>query len=84
VELVSYNPSYLDKSVLWTERCDFDHGFYCIRMLENVKLNLQALFVDKDRGSEVVLRRWCGLDSHYWNIVQWCKSQPKQSSIHFN
>ena len=80
VRLVPYNPEYVDESVLWTESCDFGHGFRCVRMVNNIYLNFNALHGDKDHGgvrdgTNIVLWKWCEGDNQRWKIVPWCKSR---------
>ncbi|XP_020275636.1 ricin B-like lectin R40C1 [Asparagus officinalis] len=50
VRLVPYNPDYLDESVLWSESKDLGDGFRCIRMVNNIRLNLDAFHGDEDHG----------------------------------
>ncbi|KAJ4764334.1 Ricin B-like lectin R40C1 [Rhynchospora pubera] len=76
VKLVRYNPDYLDESVLWTESRDVGHGFRCIRMVNNIYLNFDALNGDKDHGgvrdgTGLVLWKWCEGDNQRWKIVPW-------------
>uniref|UniRef100_A0A0E0CZX0 PH domain-containing protein n=1 Tax=Oryza meridionalis TaxID=40149 RepID=A0A0E0CZX0_9ORYZ len=78
VKLVPYNPGYQDESVLWTESRDVGHGFRCIRMVNNIYLNFDALHGDKDHGgvrdgTTVALWKWCEGDNQRWKIVPWCK-----------
>ncbi|KAJ3682954.1 hypothetical protein LUZ60_013181 [Juncus effusus] len=76
VRLVKYNPDYLDESVLWTESRDVGHGFRCIRMVNNIYLNFDALHGDKDHGgvhdgTGLVLWKWCEGDNQRWKILPW-------------
>jgi len=76
VKLVRYNPDYLDESVLWTESRDVGHGFRCIRMVNNIYLNFDALNGDKDHGgvhdgTGLVLWKWAEGDNQRWKIVPW-------------
>ncbi|KAL6626559.1 hypothetical protein ACP70R_030285 [Stipagrostis hirtigluma subsp. patula] len=78
VRLASYNPDYLDESVLWTESRDVGNGFRCIRMVNNIYLNFDALHGDKDHGgvrdgTTLVLWEWCEGDNQRWKIVPWKK-----------
>ncbi|KAK3160089.1 hypothetical protein QOZ80_1BG0055050 [Eleusine coracana subsp. coracana] len=78
VRLSSYNPDYMDESVLWTESRDVGDGFRCIRMVNNIYLNFDALNGDKDHGgvrdgTTLVLWEWCEGDNQRWKIVPWCK-----------
>ncbi|KAM0870514.1 hypothetical protein ACQ4PT_039958 [Festuca glaucescens] len=76
VKLVPYNPEYLDESVLWTESNDVGKGFRCIRMVNNIHLNFDALHGDKDHGgvrdgTGVVLWEWCKGDNQSWKVLPW-------------
>ncbi|XP_062191153.1 ricin B-like lectin R40G3 [Phragmites australis] len=76
VRLASYNPDYMDESVLWTESRDVGDGFRCIRMVNNIYLNFDALHGDKDHGgvrdgTTLVLWEWCEGDNQRWKIVPW-------------
>uniref|UniRef100_A0A0E0JD40 PH domain-containing protein n=1 Tax=Oryza punctata TaxID=4537 RepID=A0A0E0JD40_ORYPU len=79
VRLARYNPEYMDESVLWTESRDVGSGFRCIRMVNNIYLNFDALHGDKDHGgvrdgTTLVLWEWCEGDNQRWKIVPWSKS----------
>nr|XP_051205634.1 ricin B-like lectin R40C1 [Lolium perenne] len=76
VKLVPYNADYLDESVLWTESNDVGKGFRCIRMVNNIHLNFDALNGDKDHGgvrdgTGVVLWEWCKGDNQSWKVLPW-------------
>jgi hypothetical protein len=76
VKLVPYNADYLDESVLWTESNDVGKGFRCIRMVNNIHLNFDALHGDKDHGgvhdgTGVVLWEWCKGDNQSWKVLPW-------------
>ncbi|CAO2185238.1 unnamed protein product [Urochloa humidicola] len=76
VRLTRYNPDSLDESVLWTESRDVGNGFRCIRMVNNIYLNFDALHGDKDHGgvrdgTTLVLWDWCEGDNQRWKIVPW-------------
>jgi hypothetical protein len=78
VKLVPYNPNYQDESVLWTESRDVGAGFRCIRMVNNIYLNFDALNGDKDHGgvrdgTTLALWKWCEGDNQRWKILPWCK-----------
>ena len=73
VKLVPYNPDYQDESVLWTESRDVGNGFRCVRMVNNIYLNFDALHGDKWHGgvrdgTNVVLWKWCEGDNQRWKI----------------
>ncbi|KAM0871497.1 hypothetical protein ACQ4PT_039343 [Festuca glaucescens] len=81
VKLVPYNPNYQDESVLWTESRDVGAGFRCIRMVNNIYLNFDALNGDKDHGgvrdgTALALWKWCEGDNQRWKILPWCKCPP--------
>uniref|UniRef100_A0A804MU63 Hydroxyproline-rich glycoprotein family protein n=1 Tax=Zea mays TaxID=4577 RepID=A0A804MU63_MAIZE len=76
VRLVPYNPEYVDESVLWTESRDVGHGFRCVRMVNNIYLNMDAFHGDKDHGgvhdgTTVVLWEWAKGDNQRWKILPW-------------
>ncbi|CAO2180548.1 unnamed protein product [Urochloa humidicola] len=76
VRLTRYDPNTLDESVLWTESRDVGNGFRCIRMVNNIYLNFDALHGDKDHGgvrdgTTLVLWEWCEGDNQRWKIVPW-------------
>ncbi|CAD6239213.1 unnamed protein product [Miscanthus lutarioriparius] len=76
VPLTRYDPEKLDESVLWTESRDVGDGFRCIRMVNNIYLNFDALHGDKDHGgvrdgTTLVLWEWCEGDNQRWKIVTW-------------
>jgi len=76
VPLTRYDPDKLDESVLWTESRDVGDGFRCIRMVNNIYLNFDALHGDKDHGgvhdgTTLVLWEWCEGDNQRWKIVPW-------------
>uniref|UniRef100_A0A453I6F8 Ricin B lectin domain-containing protein n=1 Tax=Aegilops tauschii subsp. strangulata TaxID=200361 RepID=A0A453I6F8_AEGTS len=77
VKLVPYNANYQDESVLWTESRDVGAGFRCIRMVNNIYLNFDALHGDKEHGgvrdgTSLVLWKWCEGDNQRWKILPWC------------
>ncbi|WVZ67116.1 hypothetical protein U9M48_016242 [Paspalum notatum var. saurae] len=76
VKLVPYNPDFLDESVLWTESGDVGKGFRCVRMVNNIHLNLDAFHGDKDHGgvhdgTTVVLWEWAKGHNQSWKILPW-------------
>ncbi|CAN6200308.1 unnamed protein product [Urochloa humidicola] len=80
IRLVPYNPEYVDESVLWTESRDVGHGFRCVRMVNNIYLNLDAFHGDKDHGgvhdgTTVVLWEWAKGDNQRWKILP-CETKP--------
>uniref|UniRef100_A0A453DZR6 PH domain-containing protein n=1 Tax=Aegilops tauschii subsp. strangulata TaxID=200361 RepID=A0A453DZR6_AEGTS len=76
VLLTRYNPDTLDESVLWTESRDVGEGYRCIRMVNNIYLNFDALHGDKDHGgvregTTLILWEWTEGDNQRWKIVAW-------------
>ncbi|VAH42074.1 unnamed protein product [Triticum turgidum subsp. durum] len=85
VKLVPFNPAYEDASVLWTESKDVGKGFRCIRMVNNTRLNFDALNGDKDHGgvhdgTTVVLWEWCKGDNQCWKIWPWAEAHAAVES----
>ncbi|MQM09140.1 hypothetical protein Taro_042005 [Colocasia esculenta] len=81
VQLVPYNPDFLDESILWTESHDTGEGFRCIRMVNNIRLNFDAFHGDKDHGgvhdgTTVVLWEWMKGENQRWKVVPYCKLSP--------
>lgn len=79
VELVPYNPDTFDQSVLWTESRDTGEGFRTIRMVSNIRLNVDAFNGDKKHGgvrdgTTIVLWQWKKGENQRWKIVPYCKS----------
>ncbi|CAL9179696.1 unnamed protein product [Musa hybrid cultivar] len=86
VRLVPYKPDYLDESVLWTESRDTGDGFRCIRMVNNIRLNFDALHGDKDHGGVrdgtfVVLWEWLKGDNQRWKIVPYSYEKEWWDSV---
>ncbi|WVZ71889.1 hypothetical protein U9M48_020420 [Paspalum notatum var. saurae] len=79
VRLTRYDPNAtLDESILWTESRDVGDGYRCIRMVNNIYLNFDALNGDKDHGgvrdgTTLVLWEWCEGDNQRWKIASWNK-----------
>ncbi|KAF9614488.1 hypothetical protein IFM89_018793, partial [Coptis chinensis] len=74
VQLVPYNPNAFDESILWTESKDLGDTFRCIRMVNNIRLNMDAFNGDKNHegvrdGIVVVLWEWKKGDTQRWKIV---------------
>ncbi|XP_012846330.1 PREDICTED: formin-like protein 18 [Erythranthe guttata] len=74
VQLTAYNPKTLDESILWTESKDLGDSYRTIRMVNNIKLNIDAFNGDKNHGgvhdgTTVVLWEWKKGDNQRWKIV---------------
>ncbi|MQM09142.1 hypothetical protein Taro_042009, partial [Colocasia esculenta] len=71
VQLIPHNPDAFDETVLWTEGNDPE--YHAIRMVNNIKLNLEA---KEDNGvlregSVVVLEEWHNGENQRWKIVSY-------------
>ncbi|KAK6130965.1 hypothetical protein DH2020_035291 [Rehmannia glutinosa] len=50
VQLAPYNANVVDESVLWTESKDLGDSYRAIRMVNNIRLNVDAFNGDKNHG----------------------------------
>ncbi|KAL7596125.1 hypothetical protein Lser_V15G28749 [Lactuca serriola] len=68
VQLTEFNPYTLDLSVLWTESKDLGDGFHAVRMVDNIKLNIDASIGDTGihDGTEILLWEWNKNDNQRW------------------
>ncbi|KAL1209815.1 Ricin B-like lectin EULS3 [Cardamine amara subsp. amara] len=78
VHLTRYDPDKLDESVLWTESKDLGDGYRTIRMVNNVRLNVDAYHGDSKSGGVrdgtlIVLWDWNKGDNQRWKIFPFCK-----------
>lgn len=78
VHLIRYDPDRLDESVLWTESKDLGDGYRTIRMINNVRLNVDAYHGDSKSGGVrdgtlIVLWDWNKGDNQRWKIFPFCK-----------
>ncbi|XP_076939888.1 ricin B-like lectin R40G3 [Bidens hawaiensis] len=74
VQLTEYNPDKLDESVLWTESKDLGDGYRAVRMVNNIRLNVDAFNGDKNHGgvrdgTKIVLWEWKKDGNQRWNMV---------------
>ncbi|XP_076936667.1 ricin B-like lectin R40G3 [Bidens hawaiensis] len=74
IQLVDYNPDKLDESVLWTQSKDLGDGFHAVRMVNHIKLNVDAWHGDKDHGgvrdgTKVYLYKWTKGDNQRWTTA---------------
>ncbi|KAI4330602.1 hypothetical protein MLD38_028877 [Melastoma candidum] len=74
VQLIPYNPERLDESVLWAVSKDFGHGYRTIRMINNIRLNVDAFHGDNKSGGvhdgmSIVLWQWNNGDNQLWKIA---------------
>ncbi|GJS84104.1 ricin B-like lectin R40G3, partial [Tanacetum coccineum] len=73
VQLTEYNPDKLDESVLWTESKDLGDGYRAVRMVNNIKLNVDAFNGDKNHGgvrdgTKIVLWEWKKDSNQRWTM----------------
>ncbi|XP_062113660.1 ricin B-like lectin EULS3 [Humulus lupulus] len=74
VQLIPYNSNVLDESILWTEGKDLGDGFRPVRMVNNIRLNVDAFHGDKHSGgvhdgTTIVLWQWNKGDNQRWRIT---------------
>ncbi|KAL9249033.1 Ricin B-like lectin EULS3-like protein [Drosera capensis] len=74
VQLIPYNPDVLDESVLWTLSRDLGDGYRTIRMMNNIRLNVDAFNGDKNHGgvhdgTTIVLWEWKKGENQRWKII---------------
>lgn len=70
-----YDANGIDESVLWAQSSDVGDGFRCIRMINNITLNFDALRDgDIEDGTQIVLWEWCEGENQSWKIIPWCKN----------
>lgn len=75
VQLTTHQPNTFDESVLWTESKDLGDSYRTIRMVNNIKLNIDALNGDQNHGgvrdgTTIVLWEWKTGDNQRWKIVR--------------
>ncbi|XP_052173081.1 ricin B-like lectin EULS3 [Diospyros lotus] len=74
VQLIPYNLTVLDESILWTQSKDLGDGYRAIRMVNNIRLNVDAFHGDKNHGgvhdgTTIVLWEWKKGDNQRWKII---------------
>jgi len=74
VQLIPYNADALDESILWTQGKDLGDGFRTVRMVNNIRLNVDAFHGDKKSGgvhdgTTIVLWEWNKGDNQRWKII---------------
>jgi hypothetical protein len=74
VQLIPYSADALDESILWTESKDLGDSFRAIRMVNNIRLNVDAFHGDKKSGgvhdgTTIVLWQWNKGDNQHWKII---------------
>ncbi|GLT36468.1 hypothetical protein SLA2020_108430 [Shorea laevis] len=73
VQLVSYNPTVLDESVLWTQRKHLDGDYKTIRMVNNPRLVWHAADDDVHDGTNLINHPWNEEDNQQWIIEPYCE-----------
>ncbi|XVF30913.1 hypothetical protein REPUB_Repub16aG0099500 [Reevesia pubescens] len=73
VQLIPYKPDHLDESILWSESKEVHNGYRAIRMVNNIRLNVDAFHGDKKsggvhNGTTIVLWEWNKGDNQIWKI----------------
>ncbi|WOH07171.1 hypothetical protein DCAR_0626600 [Daucus carota subsp. sativus] len=72
VQLIPYVPDKLDESILWTLSLDTGEGYRTIRMVNNIRLNVDA-FKDHNNsvhdGTTIGLWEWIKGENQRWKIV---------------
>lgn len=86
VQLIHYNPDKLDESVLWTLSKDLGDGYRTIRMVNNIRLNVDAFNGDANHGgvrdgTTIVLWEWKKGENQRWKIIPYCKSLNHINSV---
>ncbi|KAK6232865.1 hypothetical protein QQP08_018165 [Theobroma cacao] len=74
VQLTPYKSDQLDESILWSESTDLGDGYRAVRMINNIRLNVDAFNGDKKSGgvhdgTTIVLWQWNKGDNQRWKIV---------------
>ncbi|KAL3639214.1 hypothetical protein CASFOL_017121 [Castilleja foliolosa] len=74
VQLTRYESKGVDESILWTQSRDLGDGYRAIRMVNNIRLNVDAFNGDKNHGgvhdgTKIVLWEWKKGDNQRWKIV---------------
>ncbi|XP_047310216.1 ricin B-like lectin EULS3 isoform X2 [Impatiens glandulifera] len=74
VQLTPYVQNVLDESVLWTLSRDLGDGYRTIRMVNNIRLNVDAFNGDQKHGgvrdgTTIVLWEWKKGDNQRWKIA---------------
>ncbi|KAL7595403.1 hypothetical protein Lser_V15G28744 [Lactuca serriola] len=80
VQLTEYNPDKLDESVLWTQSKDLGDGFHAVRMVNKIKLNVDASIGDTGihDGTKILCWEWTKGDNQRWTTAPfliymwWC------------
>ncbi|XVE90087.1 hypothetical protein DITRI_Ditri20bG0048900 [Diplodiscus trichospermus] len=73
VQLIPYKSGQPDESILWSESKEVRDGYRAIRMVNNIRLNVDAFHGDKKSGgvhdgTTIVLWQWNKGDNQIWKI----------------
>ncbi|OAY73025.1 hypothetical protein ACMD2_02615 [Ananas comosus] len=80
VQLIPYNPSYVDESLLWTESKDVVEGFRGIRMVNNLNLRFDALTGIITDGTVLGLFKTNNVDNQRWQM-HWIKDTRYSAKV---
>ncbi len=79
VLLAEYEMGFRDETILWSLSEDMGDGYRCIRMVNKITSNLDALQGDKKSGgikdgTPVILFKWKKQENQIWKLTPACKS----------
>ena len=72
MQLISYVPEPLEKSVLWTLSADLGDGYRAMRIVNNTRLNVDAFYSSDGRvddGTIIGLWEWVHGENQQWKII---------------
>ena len=72
MQLIPYVPDVLDESVLWTLGADSGDGYRAMRMVNNIRLNIDAFLNSDGRvqdGTIIGLWEWLQGENQQWKII---------------
>jgi hypothetical protein len=74
VLLADFELGVRDESLLWSQSEDMGEGYHCIRMVNKITSNLDALQGDKKSGgvkdgTPVILFAWKKQENQVWKII---------------
>jgi len=81
VQLIPYNPSYVDESLLWTESKDVVEGFRGIRMVNNLNLRFDALTGIITDGTVLGLFKTNNVDNQRWQMVPYSNKEEGEEQF---
>jgi hypothetical protein len=74
VLLAEYEMGFRDETILWSQSEDMGDGYRCIRMVNKITSNLDALQGDKKSGgikdgTPVILFKWKKQENQIWKLT---------------